>query len=234
MNDSIAIHLKKLHKRIIDAARDCGRNPEEITLIAASKTQDVSRIKAAIAAGQSHFGENYVQEAINKMAKLADPGVIWHFIGPIQSNKAKLIAENFSWVHSVDRLKIAEKLNLAREQNQQALNVLIQVNTSGEESKSGVAPQQVPKLVKQIQQLPNLRLRGLMTIPAASDDIEQQQVPFKQLKQLINELNQQGIELESLSMGMSKDLEAAIYQGATMVRIGTDIFGPREYNSGNS
>ena len=186
-------------------------------------------MRVAYEAGQSAFGESYVQEALDKIAALRDLPLEWHFIGPIQSNKTRAIAENFSWVHSVDRLKIAERLSAQRPQNLPPLNVCIQVNVSGEDSKSGVSPSEVLELAQAVAQLPRLKLRGLMAIPAPTEGTEAQRIPFAQLRELMRQLNAQGLELDALSMGMSHDFEAAMLEGATIMRIGTAIFGERIY-----
>ena len=225
----IAQQIAQVQQRIQQAATLAGRAADAIQLLAVSKTQPLDRIQAAIAAGQFAFGESYVQEAIPKIEALADlPAHIeWHFIGPIQSNKTMAIAEHFSWVHSVDRLKIAQRLSAQRPAHLPKLNVCIQVNISGEASKSGVNVQALPELVRAIQGLAGLRLRGLMTIPAPSTDPQAQRRPFAALRQCMHDLNTQGADLDTLSMGMSRDLEAAIAEGATIVRVGTDIFGAR-------
>ena len=196
-------------------------------LLAVSKTWLASSVREAAAAGQHAFGENYVQEACNKAAELADPGLEWHFIGPLQSNKTRQVAENFAWVHSVDRLKIAERLASQRPQELPALQVCIQVNVSGEASKSGCTPDDLVTLAHAVAALPRLRLRGLMAIPEPSDDSHLQRTRFALLRQLRDRLNSEGLVLDTLSMGMSHDLEAAIMEGATLVRVGTAIFGER-------
>lgn len=218
--------LKAIQQRIAAAASDCGRDPSEIQLLAVSKTQPLAALQAAIAAGQRQFGESYVQEAVSKLTTLHDTALQWHFIGPIQSNKTQAIAQHFNWVHSIDRLKIAQRLN-QQCPNSRKLHVCIQVNTSGETSKSGVAPGDLMTLAEQIRELPNLCLRGLMTIPAKQPDRSTQRIPFRQLYELQSQLNQRGFGLDTLSMGMTHDLEAAIHEGATLVRVGTGIFGPR-------
>ncbi len=209
------------------AAQQAGRQAAEITLLAVSKTFPAASVRQAYAAGQHAFGENYLQEALDKMAALHDLPLEWHFIGPIQSNKTRAIAEHFAWVHSVDRLKIAERLSAQRPSGMAPLNICIQVNVSGEESKSGAAPDEVEQLAKQIAQLPYLRLRGLMAIPAPAPDSAAQRVPFAHLRKLMHYLNGRGLRLDTLSMGMSQDMRAAIQEGATIVRIGSAIFGQR-------
>jgi pyridoxal phosphate enzyme (YggS family) len=189
-------------------------------------------VRAVFEAGQRAFGENYVQEAVAKIAALADlrDQVQWHFIGPLQSNKTKVVAENFDWVHSVDRLKIAERLSEQRPESMAALNVCLQVNVSGEASKSGVAPAETLALARRIAALPRLRLRGLMAIPEAAESLDEQRAPHRRLRELMETLRANGLELDTLSIGMSADLEAAILEGSTMVRIGTAIFGARDYS----
>jgi pyridoxal phosphate enzyme (YggS family) len=226
---AIAANLKQVQKRISAAEQEFSREAGSVLLLAVSKTKPSEDLLAAYHAGQRAFGENYLQEAIDKMEQLADLDIEWHFIGPIQSNKTRPIAEHFDWVHSVDRHKIAQRLNDQRPEHLPPLNICIQVNTSGESSKSGCTPEEARALVEKISSLPRLRLRGFMTIPAAIEDPRQQRVPFHQLGQLRDQLNQSGFSLDTLSMGMSGDMEAAIAEGATIVRIGTDIFGARNY-----
>ncbi len=211
------------------AAQQAQRQAAEITLLAVSKTFPAVSLREAYAAGQRAFGENYVQEALDKMAVLHGLPLEWHFIGPIQSNKTRAIAENFSWVHSVERLKIAERLSAQRPPGLPLLNVCIQVNVSGEESKSGVAPDAAVELALQIARLPHLRLRGLMAIPEPAQDEAAQRKPFAHLHTLMQQINKHGLELDTLSMGMSQDMKAAILEGATIVRIGSAIFGNRNY-----
>jgi pyridoxal phosphate enzyme (YggS family) len=200
-----------------------------VQLLAVSKTWPAASLREAAAAGQRAFGENYVQEAVDKAAELREFDLEWHFIGPLQSNKTRLVAENFAWVHSVDRLKVAERLAAQRPPGQPPLQVCLQVNVSGEASKSGCAPQMAPGLAAAICRLPGLRLRGLMAIPAPTADILRQRSQFALLRRTMEQINAEpGFALDTLSMGMSDDLEAAIMEGATMVRIGTAIFGRRE------
>lgn len=187
-----------------------------------------SVIRRAFAAGQLEFGESYLQEATAKIFAMRDLPITWHFIGPIQSNKTALIAENFSWVHSVDRQKIAERLSAARPENLPPLNVCIQINSSGEASKGGIAPSELAALAAAIVALPRLKLRGLMTIPAPTNDVQKRRETFRSIRLLLEALNQAGFDLDTLSMGMSDDLDSAIAEGATIVRIGTAIFGPRD------
>ncbi len=197
-------------------------------LLAVSKTWPAASVRDAAAAGQLAFGENYAQEAVEKATELADLGLEWHFIGPLQSNKTRLVAENFVWVHSVDRLKIAERLAAQRPPDLVPLQICLQVNVSGETSKSGCAPDQAAALAHAAAALPNLCLRGLMAIPEPSDDVSLQRRRFALLRQLRDRINVEGLLLDTLSMGMSHDLEAAIMEGATLVRVGTAIFGERK------
>jgi len=226
--DSIAVNLQAVRARIARAAQAAHRAPGEILLLAVSKTIPAERIAEAHAAGQRAFGENHVQEAVEKITVLATLPLDWHFIGPIQSNKTRLIAEHFSWAHSVEREKIAERLNAARPEGMAPLNVCIQVNVSGEATKSGVAPGDEAKLAEAIARLPRLRLRGLMAIPEPTADVTLQRRRFALLRELKNGLRARGHALDTLSMGMSDDFEAAILEGATIVRIGTAIFGKRD------
>lgn len=196
-------------------------------LLAVSKTWPADSVREAAAAGQRAFGENYVQEGVAKVEALAGLGLEWHFIGPLQSNKTRLVANSFAWVHSIDRLKIAERLSAQRDVHLPPLEVCIQVNVSGEASKSGVAPDDLPELARAVAALPRLRLRGLMAIPEPTSDVALQRARFASLRQLREQLNAGGLQLDTLSMGMSDDLEAAIAEGSTMVRVGTAIFGGR-------
>jgi PLP dependent protein len=221
----IAENLQATRSQI--AAAEKGKNLK-VTLIAVSKSQPIDYIEEIINCGQKIFAENYVQEALEKIKALQQHELEWHFIGPIQSNKTKPIAENFDWVQSVDRLKIAERLNEARPENKARLNICLQVNVSGEASKSGVAPDEVEALARQVALLPRLHLRGLMAIPEATQDEGAQRKAFRQLKQLFDQLKQQGHALDTLSMGMSGDFKAAIAEGATHVRIGSALFGERK------
>ncbi|MFT4434031.1 YggS family pyridoxal phosphate-dependent enzyme [Caballeronia sp. 15715] len=228
----VARHLDEVRQRIAKAAADASRDVSSVTLLAVSKTFPAEDVRAAFDAGQRAFGENYVQEAVAKIAELADlrSEIEWHFIGPLQSNKTKLVAENFDWVHSVDRLKIAERLSAQRPENMAALNVCLQVNVSGEDSKSGVAPEEALALAHAIAALPNLKLRGLMAIPEPEGTLDEQRAPHRRLREIMDTLRADGLDLDTLSMGMSADLEAAVLEGATMVRIGTAIFGARDYS----
>jgi PLP dependent protein len=228
---SIAQHLEEVRQRIDQAAHDASRDASSVTLLAVSKTFPAEDVRTAFDAGQRAFGENYVQEGIAKIAALADARseIEWHFIGPLQSNKTKLVAEQFDWVHSVDRLKIAERLSAQRPDGTPALNVCIQVNVSGEASKSGVEPDDAAALAHAVAALPGLRLRGLMAIPEPAETLDAQRIPHARLRELMNTLRADGLDLDTLSMGMSADLEAAVLEGATIVRIGTAIFGARTY-----
>lgn len=224
----IAANLQAVRARVDAAARAAGRAPESVSLLAVSKTWPAACVREAAACGQRAFGENYLQEGLDKIAELAAvDGLEWHFIGPLQSNKTRPVAEHFAWVHSVDRLKIAERLSAQRPAGMPPLSVCLQVNVSGEASKSGVAPEEVRELARAIAALPNLRLRGLMAIPAPTDDPAAQRAPFRELRLLFEQLRADGLALDTLSMGMSHDLEAAIAEGATLVRVGTAIFGER-------
>jgi pyridoxal phosphate enzyme (YggS family) len=196
-------------------------------LLAVSKTFPASAVREAVGAGQTAFGENYVQEGVEKIHALADLALEWHYIGPLQSNKTRTVAENFAWVHTVDRLKIAERLSAQRPLELPALNLCIQVNISGEATKAGVAPAAVLDLARAIVGLPRVRLRGLMAIPEPAEGFEAQRLPFRRLHDLLGALNLAGLACDTLSIGMSADLEAAIAEGATIVRVGTAIFGPR-------
>jgi len=226
--DSIAVNLQAVRARIARAAQAAQRAPGDILLLAVSKTIPAERIAEAHAAGQRAFGENHAQEAVEKITVLATLSLDWHFIGPIQSNKARVIAQHFGWVHSVEREKIAERLNAARPEGMAPLNVCIQVNVSGEATKSGVAPGEEAKLAEAIARLPRLKLRGLMAIPEPTADVTLQRRRFALLRELKDGLRARGHALDTLSMGMSDDFEAAILEGATIVRIGTAIFGPRQ------
>ena len=210
----------------IESAQKRAAN-QSVHLMAVSKAQPASAIRDAYSAGQTLFGENYLQEALEKQALLKDLAIEWHFIGPIQSNKTSLIANNFSWVHSVDRLKIALRLNEARLADTTPLQVCIQVNVSHEPSKSGAAFCDVASLVAEIIKLPRLKLRGLMAIPAPSNNLDQQKAQFKEVRECYDALNAQGYTLDTLSMGMSSDYKVAIEQGATIIRIGSALFGAR-------
>lgn len=223
---TIAANISTLGERINAAALAAQRDPATIGLLAVSKTKPASALREAYAGGLCDFGENYLQEALGKQLELADLPLCWHFIGPIQSNKTRAIAENFAWVHSVDRLKIAQRLSEQRPADLPPLNICIQVNVSGEASKSGCTPADLPALAAAISALPRLKLRGLMAIPEPTDDSAEQNAAFAAVRSLQEQLN---LPLDTLSMGMSHDLEAAIAQGASWVRIGTALFGARDY-----
>ena len=224
---SIAENLQAVRGRISSAARAAGRDPAAVSLLAVSKTHAPVLIREAHAAGQRAFGGNYVQEAEEKMAQLADLGLEWHLIGPLQSNKTRAVAERFHWVQSVDREKIARRLSEQRPAGVPPLEVLVQVNVSGEASKSGIAPREAPALARVVAQLPRLRLRGLMAVPEPTPDTALQRARFAELRMLYESLRREGLALDTLSMGMTDDMEAAIAEGSTMVRIGTAIFGKR-------
>lgn len=224
---TIGDNLQAVNERIAAAARACGRLPSHVQLLAVSKTFGSDAVAAAHACGHRAFGENYVQEALDKIAALRALSLEWHFIGPVQSNKTRAIAENFAWVHSVDRAKIAERLAAARPRELPPLNVCIEVNVGDESSKSGVAPDAAAGLARTIAGLPALKLRGLMTIPPPAAEPGLQRKYFASLRTLKEELSGAGFTLDTLSMGMSADLEAAIAEGATIVRVGTAIFGQR-------
>ncbi|MBI4192736.1 MAG: YggS family pyridoxal phosphate-dependent enzyme [Betaproteobacteria bacterium] len=225
---TISANLQAVKQRIATAALACGRNPADIGLIAVSKTFGADTVAAAHACGQHAFGENHVQEALGKIAALHHLPLQWHYIGPIQSNKTRPIAEHFDWVHSIDRVKIAARLSAARPAGLAPLQVCIQVNIGDESTKSGVAPGEALALGRAVGALPRLRLRGLMAIPPASGDHAQQRRHFARLRRLKDDLVAAGVSLDTLSMGMSADLEAAIAEGATLVRVGTAIFGERK------
>ena len=222
-------NISEVDRRIRAAERAAGRAIGAVSLLAVSKTKPSELVRQAHGFGLSAFGENYAQEMVEKAAALADLPLYWHFIGPIQSNKTALIAEVSDWVHSIDRLKVARRLSEQRPDDKAPLNVLVQVNTSNEDSKSGVAPDAAPELLAAINELPGLTLRGLMTIPAATTNQAEQREPFRQLSELMAQLSDSLPQLDTLSMGMSGDLEAAVSEGANIVRVGTDIFGAR-YN----
>ena len=224
---TLSERLQAVQASIAAAERDAGRPAGAVALLAVSKAHTAAAVREAYTAGHRRFGENYVQEALDKQAQLADLPIEWHFIGPIQSNKTQPIAHHFSWVHGVDRLKIAERLNAARPDELPPLQVCLQVNVSREPSKSGIVPQEAAALAAAITGLPHLRLRGLMAIPAPTEDGEQQRDQFRQLRELYDTLRDDGFALDTLSMGMSQDFAAAIVEGATMVRIGAAIFGAR-------
>ena len=221
--------LQAVQQRIHTACTASGREARSVRLLAVSKAFPAAAVIALAAEGQTAFGENYVQEALDKQQVVADTRLDWHFIGPIQSNKTRLIAEHFSWVHSLERLKIAERLSAQRPADLPPLKVLLQVNVSGEASKSGCSPLELPILAHAVAALPRLQLQGLMAIPEPSSDVGLQRQRFAQLRQLAEGLRGEGLELPELSMGMSADLEAAVAEGATWVRVGSALFGARHY-----
>lgn len=224
---SVAENLQAVRERIARAAAAAGRPGADVSLVAVSKTQPPARLREAYAAGQRAFGENYVQEAVEKMEALGEIDPEWHLIGPLQSNKTRLAAARFHWVQSVQSERIARRLSAQRPPERGPLNVLVQVNVSGEASKSGVAPEQAAALAHSVARLPNLRLRGLMAIPEPGADPARLRAQFRRLRELFEQLRREGLALDTLSMGMSEDFEVAIAEGATMVRIGSAIFGAR-------
>lgn len=225
---TIAERLKHIRAQISEAELDCKRQPGSVLLLAVSKTKPAEDIAAAYFAGQRHFGENYLQEALRKQQELGAYDITWHFIGPIQSNKTKALAMHFGWVHSVDSLKIAQRLSQQRPAYLPPLNICLQVNISDESSKSGIALAELPQLCEQVADLPKLKLRGVMAIPAPQDDFELQCRPYKKLYQAVASLKKPG--LDTYSFGMTGDLKAAIAEGSTIVRIGTALFGERDYS----
>ena len=224
---NLALRIAEVRERMAQAARAAGRSAHSVTLLAVSKAQPPAVLAMAAELGLSAFGESYLNEALGKIAALQDRALTWHFVGRLQANKTRPIAENFAWVHALDRLKIAERLAAQRPFHAPPLNVCLQVNLAGESSKGGVAPAQLPALVAAVAALPRLRLRGLMCLPPAETDPARQRQWFTQLAHLQDELNAHGAGLDTLSMGMSDDFEAAIAAGATVVRLGTVLFGPR-------
>jgi pyridoxal phosphate enzyme (YggS family) len=225
---TISQRLKQIRSQISDAERAYNRRSGSVLLLAVSKTKPAEDIAAAYQSGQRHFGENYLQEALRKQQELGAYDITWHFIGPIQSNKTRPLATHFDWVHSVDSLKIAQRLSDQRPAHLPPLNICLQVNISDEETKSGIALAELPQLYEQIAKLPNLKLRGVMAIPAPQQDFEQQRQPYKALYQAVAELKRP--ELDTFSFGMTGDLKAAIAEGSTIVRIGTALFGERDYS----
>ena len=230
LNESLDSSYAQALKRLRDALEGAGRAQDAAQLLAVSKTKPAAMIRQAWQLGQREFGENYLQEALEKQTELADlDGVVWHFIGPLQSNKTRSVAEHFDWVHSVDRLKIAKRLNEQRPAHLAPLNICLQVNISHEESKAGVLPEALEALAREVATLPNLHLRGLMAIPAPAEEISAQRQPLAALREAFTalQISLPDAPLDTLSMGMSNDLEAAILEGATLVRLGTAIFGAR-------
>ncbi len=226
--NTISFNLEQVRGRITAACRAAGRDPASVTLLAVSKTFGPEAVREAMACGQRAFGENYLQEAVDKMAQLAGAGLQWHCIGPIQSNKSRLVAEHFDWAHTVDRLKIAQRLSQQRPAHRAPLNVCLQVNIDGGANKSGVSPQEALALAREVSRLPGLALRGLMTIPEPAPDFESQRAVHQRARALFDQLREQGLAVDTLSMGMTDDLEAAIAAGSTMVRVGSAIFGKRQ------
>ena len=227
---NVADNLTSVLTRIRAAEERFGRAPGSVRLLAVSKTKPVAMVEAAYAAGQRAFGENYLQDAVAKIEALQGlEGLEWHFIGPLQSNKSRPVAEHFHWMHTVDRLKIARRLSEQRPEGMAPLNLCIQVNVSGEASKSGCTLDELSALARAVSELPNVKLRGLMCIPAPADHLEAQRAPFRALREAMERLKGEGLALDTLSMGMTDDLEAAVAEGATLVRIGTAVFGARAY-----
>jgi pyridoxal phosphate enzyme (YggS family) len=227
MNDTVSDNLQKVRKRIELAYAAAGRASDAVKLLAVSKTMPAQAVRDAHAAGQLAFGENYIQEGVDKIASLADLPLEWHCIGPIQSNKSKWVAENFAWAHSIDRLKIAERLSAQRPAHLPPLQVCLQVNVDGGNNKSGVAPAELLALAQAVAKLPHLQLRGIMTIPEPSENKAQIQAVHRRARELFDSLNEAGLKLDTLSMGMTADLEIAITEGSTCLRVGTAIFGAR-------
>ncbi len=225
---NVTENLHKLKQRISDAEKAHGREPDSVTLLAVSKTHPIALIREAYIAGQQCFGENYLQEAVAKKEALSDLEIEWHFIGSVQANKTKAIAENFSWLHSLDRLKVAEKLNHQRPENLPPLNVCIEVNISRQSSKSGILIDELPHFISDVSAFERLHIRGLMAIPEPADDKAEQLAIYKEVAEAQQELISNGLVLDTLSMGMTHDFEAAIAAGSTIVRVGTAIFGERE------
>ena len=228
MSTSVSANLAQVRKRIELACQAVGRASDTVKLLAVSKTMPAQAVREAYAAGQLAFGENYIQEGVDKIAALADLPLEWHCIGPIQSNKTKLVAENFAWVHSIDRLKIAERLSAQRPAHLPPLQVCLQVNVDGGSNKSGVAPEDLLALAQAVAKLPHLQLRGIMTIPEPAETEAEARAVHQQAKGLFDHLKTAGLTLDTLSMGMTADLEAAIAEGSTCVRVGTAIFGARQ------
>ena len=221
-------NLAYISDLLAKAAIDAGRSPDAVQLLAVSKKQPVAAVVEAANAGQRHFGENQVAEGIEKITEIDNPQLTWHFIGHLQTNKTRTVAEHFDWVHSIDRFKTARRLSEQRPGGLPDLNVCVQVNVDDEASKSGVAMQDAPELARQVAGLPRLRLRGFMCLPAIRDDFDGQRQPFRRLRELAEQLASDGLETDTLSMGMSGDFRAAVFEGSTMVRIGTAVFGPRK------
>lgn len=230
---SLAESFKIVRQQITEACNRANRSADSVALLAVSKTRSVDEIRAAAATGQVAFGENYLQESVEKIEELSELNLEWHFIGPIQSNKTRPIAEHFDWVHSVDRLKIAQRLSDQRPETASDLNICIQLNISAEDQKAGCSVAEFPALARQIAALPKLCLRGIMVIPEATDDEELLRQRFRHTAELLDQLKADIPTLDTLSMGMSGDIDAAISEGSTMVRVGTALFGPRNYRTTN-
>ena len=228
--DNIAKNLAQIQHNILIYCKKHQRNPDDIQLLAVSKTKPANLIRQAYHAGQLMFGENYLQESLEKINQLNDLAIEWHFIGAIQSNKTRELAENFSWVHSIDRLKIAQRLSKQRPDSMPPLNICLQININQESSKNGLNLNEVDSILSEITSLPNIRLRGLMAIPVKADKFTEQRENFAQMKSLLKSLQKKHPQMDTLSMGMSNDMEAAIAEGSTILRIGTAIFGARNYN----
>jgi len=226
---NIAVNLRQINTLIVELCQQYQRDPNDISLLAVSKTKPAEDIRSAFNAGQRSFGENYLQEALQKIQALHDLPIEWHFIGSIQSNKTRELAENFAWVHSVDRLKVARRLSEQRPDSMPPLNICLQVNISEEKSKSGLLLKELSALVTEVVKLPNITLRGLMAIPAKADTLTAQRATFNKIRQALEMLQKSHPEINTLSMGMSNDMEAAIAEGSTILRIGTAIFGARNY-----
>ena len=229
MKMPIQTGLESVRFTILQATSEYGKPADSVQLLAVSKTRTTDEIMTAFKCGQRCFGESYLQEAVNKIDQLNNDEIEWHFIGRVQSNKTRLIAEKFDWVHSIDKLKQAQRLNDQRPEPLPPLNICLQINIDNEESKGGVKPDDAAGLIQQISQLPRLHLRGLMTLPSPTNNIDDQRKPFRRLRELRDQLATKQLPLETLSMGMSDDIQAAIAEGSTMVRVGTAIFGPRNY-----
>lgn len=226
---NISVALAQIRQRISDAEQRFNRDPNSVQLLVVSKTRSAASIQTAIDAGQTCFAENYLQEAVEKIIHLKNPQLIWHFIGSIQSNKTRDIAKYFHWAQTIDRIKIARRLNEQRPDQLPPLNICLQINISGENSKSGITPDELIQLADDCSSLANIKIRGLMAMPAQDSNFERQRAPFRELKRLFTEIRTRHPGLDTLSMGTTNDLEAAIAEGSTMVRIGTAIFGPRNY-----
>ncbi len=229
----LAARYAQLIMRIRHAEQQAGRSAGSVQLLAVSKTVAAERLRYAALLGQQAFGENYLQEAVSKQASLSELDLQWHFIGPLQSNKSRAVAEKFNWLHTLDRLKLAQRLSAQRPEQMPPLNICLQVNISGEQSKSGLLPSELSQLAANIAELPGLQLRGLMALPAPCDNFDEQRRIFASVRKLYQQLVDEGHPLDTLSMGMSADLEAAVAEGATIVRIGSALFGARDHNPDN-